>query len=131
MNKIIKYFPISSRIKFNIITFLLLLILTFNGCLNYYQEVKLYPDGSGTMHVDYWMIVGNNFGEDVAEDLGIFNPDSIRSQFQSRYTTIENVEVFTDTTDSTTHAIIDFSFSHIDSLNNTKVFSETKFAFKE
>lgn len=108
---------------------LLLLVITLPGCLNYYQEVVLYPDGSGKMHIDYWMKFMNEESKKVAENLGIFNPDSIRSEFQSRFSTVENVEVYQDTVDSTTHALIDFSFSHIDSLNKTKAFSETKFSF--
>lgn len=67
----------------------------------------------------------------VIDDIGIFNPDSIRTQFSSVHTTLENVSVYSDSTDSTTHAIIDFSFLHIDSLNNTKAFTDANFSFKE
>ena len=105
--------------------------LIFNGCLNYHQEVKLYPDGSGNMHIDYWMKILNKESKMVIDDIGIFNPDSIRAQFSSVHTTLENVAVYSDTTDSTTHAVIDFSFSHIDSLNNTKAFADANFLFKE
>jgi len=115
--------------QINRFIFLLFLMITFSGCLNYYQEVVLYPDGSGKMHIDYWMKFINEESKKVAENLGIFNPDSIRSEFQSKFSTVENVEVYQDTVDSTTHAVIDFSFSHIDSLNKTKAFAETKFSF--
>ena len=111
--------------------FILIITISLNSCLNYYQEVKLYPDGSGKMHVDYWMKFVNEESKIVAENLGIFNADSIRSEFQSRYTKIENVVVYRDSTDSTTHALIDFSFNHIDSLNKTKVFAESRFSFRE
>ena len=111
--------------------FIFIVTISLNSCLNYYQEVKLYPDGSGKMHVDYWMKFVNEESEIVAQNLGIFNIDSIRSEFQSRYTKIENVLVYRDTTDSTTHALIDFSFNHIDSLNKTKVFAESRFSFRE
>ena len=120
--------------EFNKVIFSLLIILIsilFNGCLNYYQEVNLYPDGSGKMHIDYWMKFLNEESEIVAENLGIFNADSIKSEFQSRYTKIEDVVVYRDSTDSTTHALIDFSFDHIDSLNKTKVFAESRFSFVE
>lgn len=120
--------------EFNKVIFSLLIILIsilFNGCLNYYQEVNLYPDGSGKMHIDYWMKFLNEESEIVAENLGIFNADSIQSEFQSRYTKIEDVVVYRDSTDSTTHALIDFSFDHIDSLNKTKVFAESRFSFVE
>ncbi len=110
---------------------LILFLLTFNGCLNYNQEVVLYPDGSGKMKIDYWMNFINKESEKVVENLGIFNPDSIRSGFQSKHSHVENVTVFRDTTDSTTHAIIELSFNHIDSLNQTKVFAEYNFSFQE
>jgi hypothetical protein len=73
----------------------------------------------------------NEESERVVDNLGIFNPDSIQSGFQSIYSKVENVNVYRDTTDFTTHAIIDISFTHIDSLNKTKVFSEYNFSFVE
>jgi hypothetical protein len=124
----------SFRSYFNkniLILFIFFIAISFNGCLNYYQEVRLYPDGSGKMHIDYWMKFVNKESEKVAENLGIFNPDSIKSEFQSRYAKIEDISVYRDSTDSTTHAVIDFSFDHIDSLNKTKVFAESRFSFKE
>lgn len=108
-----------------------LLPLVLSGCLNYYQEVKLFPDGSGNMHIDYWMKILSKESKMVIDDIGIFNPDSIRSQFSSAHNTLENVVVYSDTTDSTTHAIIDFSFTHIDSLNKTKAFADADFSFIE
>ena len=116
--------------KFHLLLLFLIPFL-FNGCLNYYQEVRLYPDGSGEMHIDYWMKFVNTESEKVAENIGIFNPDSIRSEFSSRYTKIEDVSVYRDSTDSTTHALINLSFTDIDSLNFTKVFFESRFSFKE
>ena len=123
-----------SYLNRNRLVFYLLVLLpalTFNSCLNYYQEVTLYPDGSGKMQIDYWMKFANEESEKVVVNLGIFNPDSIRTGFQSIYSKVENVNVYRDTTDLTTHAIIDMSFTHIDSLNKTKVFSEYKFSFVE
>lgn len=131
MNNIKKYFNTSKFHKAIFALFILLVSIFFNGCLNYYQEVNLYPDGSGKMHIDYWMKFLNEESEIVAENLGIFNADSIRSEFQSRYTKIEDVVVYRDSTDSATHALIDFSFDHIDSLNKTKVFAESRFSFVE
>ena len=110
---------------------LFLIIISLNGCLNYYQEVTLYPDGSGKMRIDYWMKFVNEESEKLVDNLGIFNPDSIRSGFQSDFSSVENVNVYRDTTDFTTHAIIDISFTHIDSLNKAKVFSEYNFSFVE
>lgn len=118
--------------KTKLLLFSLLVLLTiFNGCLNYYQEVTLYPDGSGKMKIDYWMIFANEESKKVVDNLGIFNPDSIRSGFQSAYTTVESINVYNDTLDNSTHAVIGLSFTHIDSLNRTKVFSEYNFSFVE
>ncbi len=106
-------------------------LLSFPGCLNYTQEVILYPDGSGEMHIDYWMKLPDKDSRNVANKIGIFNPDSIRNEFISAYSKINNVTVYTDSTDSTTHAIVDFSFTHIDSLNLTKAFADSRFSFKK
>jgi hypothetical protein len=102
-----------------------------SACLNITQDVILYPDGSGEMHIDYWMILPDEDSRRVADKIGIFNPDSIRSEFSSEQTQITNVNVFSDSTDSTTHAIVDFTFERIDSLNKTNVFSYEDFSFKE
>lgn len=112
---------------------LLIIIVPFilTGCLNYYQEVKLAIDGSGSMHIDYWMLLPDDESTSVATKIGIFDPDSIRKEFSSPYTTVENVIVYQDTTDSTTHAVLDLTFTCIDSLNNTKAFSDAQFSFKE
>ena len=116
---------ILKRILFISVIFLL------SGCLNYIQDVILYPDGSGKMHIDYWMKLPDEESRSVADKIGIFNADSIRSEFSSSYTNVTNVEVFTDTTDKTTHAIVDFTFDRIDSLNLTKAFADARFSFKE
>lgn len=113
------------KLVFSLLLFLI--VVFFSSCLNYYQDVTLYPDGSGKMRIDYWMKFVNEESEKVVDNLGIFNPDSIRSGFQSVHSKVENVNVYRDTTDLTTHAIIDISFTHIDSLNKTKAFSDTTF----
>ncbi len=81
------------------------------------------------MKIDYWMILPDKESIDFIDKLGIFNPDTIRNQFATPFSTIENVEVYKDTTDSTTHAIIEFSFTNIDSLNKSKTFSDYHFTF--
>lgn len=67
----------------------------------------------------------------ILDRVGLFNADSMSNQFTSKYTTIENVEVYKDTTDSTVHGIVKFSFEHIDSLNNTAAFSDANFEFRD
>ncbi len=83
------------------------------------------------MAVHYWMKLPDSASIKILDRIGIFNPDSVRKEFSSIYTKIENVEVFSDTTDSTTHAKINFSFNNIDSLNNIKAFSEANFSLRD
>ncbi|MCW8805612.1 MAG: hypothetical protein OQK56_04050 [Ignavibacteriaceae bacterium] len=108
-----------------------LILFYFTGCLNYVQEVTLYPDGSGKMRIEYCMKLPDEESKAVAENIGIFNPDSIRSEFSSVHINLVNINVFSDTTDSTTHAIINFTFDRIDSLNRTKAFNVVNFSFQE
>ncbi len=103
---ILKNYSITSL---KIIVFILLPILT-SGCLNYIQDVNLYADGSGKMKITYWMKLPDSENVKVLDKIGLFNPDSIRSEFTSRYNTIDNIKVYSDSTDSTTHAVIDLSF---------------------
>ncbi len=101
------------------------------GCLNYIQDTQLYADGSGSMRIIFWTKLPDVESAKVLDKIGIFNPDSIRSEFSSEYTTIKNISVYTDTTDSTTHAVINLTFTHIDSLNKTKAFAASDFSLKD
>ena len=111
--------------------FLILIPFLCVGCLNYIQDVNLYADGSGFMKISYWMQSLGNENSVIAEKIGLFNSDSLRSAFQSQYNTIEDIEVYTDSTDSTMHAIIELSFPSIDSLNNHKSFRDYNFSLKD
>ena len=101
------------------------------GCLNYIQDVYLYADGSGVMKISFWMKSLGNDNSVIVKKIGLFNSDSLRSAFQSPYNTIEDIEAYTDSTDSTMHAIIELTFPSIDSLNNHKSFKEYKFSLKD
>lgn len=109
------------------------LILSFFavGCLNYIQDVNLYADGSGTMRITYWMKTIGDENSIIIEKIGLFNPDSLKSAFDSPYNTIEKINVYSDTTDKTLHAEIELSFTNIDSLNNHKSFKEYKFSLQD
>lgn len=101
------------------------------GCLNYIQDVNLYADGSGVMRIQFWMKSIGNENSVIAEKIGLFNADSLRNAFESPYNTIEDIQVYTDTTDYTLHAKIELSFNSIDSLNNHKSFKEYRFSLKD
>jgi len=108
-----------------------LFFISLVGCLNYKQEVNLYPDGSGTMKINYWMKFPVNKDTTTINKIGIFNPELIEKEFTSIYSTINNVTVYIDSVDSTTHALIDLNFSHIDSLNKVKIFEDFQFSLKD
>lgn len=107
----------------------LIFLLFLNGCLNYKQDTLIYPDGSGKMTVDYWMKLPDSTSAPAISQLGIFTPDSIAKQFSSSFSKINSVEVYTDTTDSTIHAIVNIAFDHVDSLNQIKAFSLSQYSF--
>ena len=109
----------------------ILLFLVLPGCLNYYQETTLKTDGSGEMFVHYWMKMVTTQDSMIVNQFNIFNPDSIRNEFTSKYDKIENVEVYNDGRDSTIHAKVELTFQNIDSLNETKAFREANFSLRD
>ncbi|MCL5030987.1 MAG: hypothetical protein M1480_18425 [Bacteroidetes bacterium] len=109
----------------------LLLTFSLSGCLNYIQDVQLYADGSGSMHIIFWTKMPDNESAKILDKIGIFNQDSIKNEFTSKFSSIKNIKVYTDTTDSTTHAIINLTFTDIDSLNQTKAFASSNFSLKD
>lgn len=117
--------------KNHLYSFLLLILLSFNGCLNYYQETTLKTDGSGEMFVHYWMKFVTPQDSLISNQFGIFNPDSIRTEFGSEFSEISDIEVYNDGTDSTIHAKVELTFRNIDSLSRTRAFKEANFSLKD
>ena len=109
----------------------LIFLISLPGCLNYTQEVHLYPDGSGTMKINYWVNLPQTSDTATINKIGIFNPDLIREEFSSKYTTINNIKVYVDSTDSTTHSLIDLNFTDIDSLNRMRIFEDFQYSLKD
>lgn len=107
------------------------MFLFLAGCLNYEQDMTIYPDGSGTLKINYWMNFQETESIPIIESIGIFNQDSIRTEFTSEFTTVTFVEAKSDTSDSTLHAIIHLDFTHVDSLSKLKVFSQYDFSLKD
>lgn len=106
-------------------------MLSFTGCLNYEQKTTIYPDGSGNMQIDYWMKFSDTSSVATILTLEIFNPDSIRKEFSSKFINIINVTTYSDTIDSTIHANIELSFNNVDSLNTANAFSQSKFLLED
>ncbi len=107
---------------------LLLLILLIPGCLNYTQVTTIRTDGSGEMFIHYWTYWTSEEDTVIFNKLGIFNPDSIRSEFSSIHNEITNVEVYRDFSDSTIHAKVELTFNSIDSLNQSRAFKGANFS---
>lgn len=114
--------------------YIILTFLTFSlflsGCLNYEQITTLKIDGSGEMYIHYWFKVQNQHDSLVMAKVGIFSPDSIRKEYSSKHLNLENIEVYTDSTDSTMHAKIELTFAKFDSLNSASAFKDVNFTFK-
>ncbi|MDP1993907.1 MAG: hypothetical protein Q8K40_01535 [Ignavibacteria bacterium] len=121
----------SSRSGLLKLLFLTLFTFMFAGCINYEQEVSFSPDGSGDMKIHYWIKADTSGGKTFYDPLGIFNADSLRADFTSPNIKIENIIVSNDTTDSTAHATIELTFTHIDSLNKVKPFAEYHFSMQD
>lgn len=121
----------SSHSRLSKFLFAAVLMISLAGCINYEQEVSFSPDGSGDMKIHYWIKADTSGGKAFYDPLGIFNADSLRSDFNSPNIKIENITVSDDTTDSTAHAVIEFSFTHIDSLNKVKPFVEYHFSMQD
>lgn len=120
-----------SMVKKNLLTLALISLIFMSGCLNYEQEMAIYPDGSGTLKINYWMDFQASETSPVLESLGIFNADSIRNEFSSDFTKVTFVEALPDTSDSTFHAIVHLEFTHVDSLSKLKVFTQYEFSLKD
>lgn len=106
-------------------------IFIITSCLNYNQDVTIYPDGSGKMQVNYWMKFSDTSSVATILKLEIFNPDSIRKEFSSKFVKLLNVQTYSDSTDSTIHAVIDITFNLIDSLNTVNAFTQSNFKLED
>jgi len=109
----------------------ILTIIALTSCLNYVQNVTIYPDGSGKMQVNYWMKYSDTTSTSTILKLEIFNPDSIKKEFSSKFVKLLDVQTYSDTTDSTIHAVIDLSFKYIDSLNTVPAFAQSNFKLED
>ncbi len=117
--------------KIRKILFLPLVLVILTGCLNYTQITTLKIDGSGKMFVHYWMKLRSDEDTLIINRLKIFNADSIRQQFSSKFCEIIFVESYIDNSDSTIHSKIEFLFDSVDSLNLIKPLKDSNFSIKD
>lgn len=114
-----------------LIAFAFTLMLFMDGCLNYTQVTTIKTDGSGNMFIHYWMKWTSQRDSLLVEQFGIFNKDSVQKEFSSLFSSIKNVEVYRDYSDSTIHAKVELNFNSLDSLNNTKAFKNSALSIKD
>ncbi len=108
-----------------------LLVYFISGCINYEQKAYVYPDGTGNMEIRYWMKAADSASLASISSLNIFNPDSVKNEFN--YSFLKNFEVisYVDSSDSTINTKIKFDFNGIDSLNLTRTFSQYQFSLTD
>ncbi len=113
--------------------FLTILILSvfLSGCLNYTQITTIRTDDSGKMFIHYWMNSFTKNDSAFINQLGIFNKDSLKSQFSKSFVDIKNIEIYHDYNDSTIHAQIEFYFTKFDSLNLLRPFKNNELSIKD
>lgn len=121
--------------------FFSLIVLIVSSCINYTQVTTIKTDNSGKMFIHYWKKVVPELDSLFLTKVGIFNEDSLKTNFTASFNKIHFVKVFKNNTDTTLHAQVEFEFSNLDSLNllpffkgaalsikngeeNTKIFSQ-------
>lgn len=116
------------KLNFIIRIFPILSLILLSGCLNYIQDVNIYPDGSGKMSLHYWSNLPYDINSEQLKKTAFFNTEFLIKEYSSKYYKLKGIKVYTDSTDGTTHAIIDITFNNIDSLNYSKAFQDSKFS---
>ncbi len=115
------------------ITYILLLIIavTLTSCLNYTQVTTIKTDNSGKMFIHYWKKSVPKIDSLFFTKLGLFNKDSLKTNFTATFNKINFVKVFRNNSDSTIHAQIEFEFTNFDSLNLLPFFKGASLSIKE
>ncbi len=110
---------------------IILIIIIFSGCLNYEQVSVIKTDNTGEMFIHYWSKLKTPYDTLFVDQIGFYNPDSMKNQFDSSFIKIKNVEVYNDFSDSTIHGKIEFAYNDINRLNELMLFNGTEISIKE
>lgn len=114
---------------------LALLIVVFTGCINYENTFTLNNDGSGKVHIHYWiaeetykmMNQPNEKGE-VPPD--VFTEEEAKKTYGGEGLTISNFKAYTDKEEKPNkHAELDVNFKDVSDLSKTKHFQNWTFSF--
>lgn len=109
---------------------LIFVSLFFTSCLNYKQITTIRTDNSGKMFIHYWMKIDPDLDSLLTSRIGLFNSDSLKNQFENRFTSINFANVYKNLKDNTLNAQIEFEFTNFDSLNKIQFFRLSELSIK-
>lgn len=114
--------------KINYKTFVTLLLfiiaaVIFQSCVNYDQKTAISKDGSGTMKIHYWTQI-NNVSWDMKLGNFDFDEQKIADNYTSSSTSVSNLTVQDELSDSTKHVNFDLNFNDIRKLSQAKGFKD-------
>lgn len=116
------------KTKTSIILILITTAVFFAGCLNYDQITVIKSDGSGDMYLHCWMKLYPEYDSLNLTRFKLFNEDSLRNIFSSKFTDIDKIIVYKDQSDSTFHSKVELSFTSLDSLNRVRGFRNLNYS---
>ena len=117
--------------------FIALALLSFASCINYDNEITLNNDGSGKIHIHYWMAESMynmmkgappKEGEEPKADP--FAEEEVVKSYQGEGLSVSNFKTEPDTEkEPNRHVWLDVSFKNITNLSNCKEFEKWVFKF--
>ena len=60
-------------------------LVLLSGCLNYIQDVNIYPDGSGKMSLHYWSNLPYDIDSEQLKNITFFNTEFLKKEYSSKY----------------------------------------------
>ncbi|RPI14510.1 MAG: hypothetical protein EHM58_16225 [Ignavibacteriae bacterium] len=102
----------------------------FQGCVNYEQETTFSADGSGIMKIHYWSQM-NNFS--MGTNLGKFDFDEqqVINNYSGPYTSVSNLKIEDNLTDSTKHVSFVLNFTDIKKISDAKGLRDVSVSWEE
>ncbi len=120
--------------------FIALALLSFASCINYDNEITLNNDGSGKVHIHYWMaesmynmMKGQPPKEGEAPKADPFSEEEVIKTYQGEGLTVvpKSFKTYKDEEkEPNRHVELDVSFKNITNLSNCKEFEKWVFQFQ-
>ncbi len=105
--------------------------ILLTGCLNYEQITTIYGNHSGKMFIHYWTNKIDLTDSTYLTKLKLFDENTIRQEYNSKFVNLNDIEIYTDYSDSTLHAKVNLTFENIDSLKFSKAFRQASISIKD